>query len=62
VAKVIARINKKDGTIQFEVDNVIGSSCKSITELLAQGIDVYKEEEKDALFLEAEEPEYIENM
>jgi hypothetical protein len=62
MAQVIARINKKTGDIEFEVNGVKGEGCKDITQLLAQELDVYKEEDLAELYEGSELPEFVENM
>jgi hypothetical protein len=62
MAKVIARINKRTGDIEFEVNGIKGSSCKDITTLITQGLDVYKEEEKPEMYEVSDLPDFIENM
>lgn len=44
--RVAVNIDTKTGDIEFDIDGVVGSSCKDITDLLARGLEVKKEQYK----------------
>ena len=62
MAEVKARFNKKTGNVEFEVNGIKGVACKEITDVLAQEVDVYDEEEKAELYETVDNPDFVENM
>jgi hypothetical protein len=61
MSKIIATFNPKSGEVSYSVEGIMGPECKSITELLTQGLEVLEEKETEEFYV-VDEPAYVEDM
>ena len=62
MSKVTMIVDPNTSEISFDIDGVIGPSCKTITDLLTQSMEIVEEKEKEEFMMTADLPDYIENM
>ena len=62
MARVVVTINPRTSEVSYDVDGIIGTSCKTITDLLQQNQELLEEREKESFAQVEELPEYLENL
>jgi hypothetical protein len=62
MAQVIARLNKRTGELELEVNGVKGEGCLDITRFVHDNMDVVREEQTAEMWDTADLPDYVENM
>ena len=62
MSKVTVLIDPRTGEATYDVNGIMGSSCKTITDLLQQNQELLEEKEKEEMVNEEFLPEYLDSL